>query len=299
MEWKVSNALSRDVERQQLNKILKDIRQSIAVLQVSTTSVVNTTNIITGTNSNYNPSTGETTVTPAAYTLILEGDVSGSVLVTGKAPATITTILDPSLIGVEEAPSDNQSYWRRNGEWSAVPDAILAVADIQDEGLVAIVQDPDTYSYVWTAREILGTANQIDVTSGSAIAGNPVIALADLADTGVGDSTVKLLTRDAKGRIEGTEDASTDNLPEGASNLYYTDERAQDSVGNILQDTADIGIVYDDITPSITANIINPVLTNISTLSPTDGDIMEYNGTDLVWSATKAPRSLYLDGGNF
>lgn len=39
-------------------------------------------------------------------------------------------------------------------------------------------------------------------------------------------------------------------------NLYFTDERAQDAVGGIFEDTASIELVYDDATPDITANVI-------------------------------------------
>lgn len=44
--------------------------------------------------------------------------------------------------------------------------------------------------------------------------------LADLSNTGVGAALVKI-TRDAKGRVEGTEAATTDDLPEGTTNRYF------------------------------------------------------------------------------
>lgn len=49
--------------------------------------------------------------------------------------------------------------------------------------------------------------------------------LADLADTGTGDALVKI-TRDAKGRIAGTEAATTDDLPEGATHRYFPEASA-------------------------------------------------------------------------
>lgn len=48
---------------------------------------------------------------------------------------------------------------------------------------------------------------------------------------------------------------STSDLSEG-TNLYFTDERGQDSVGNILTDTPSIDFTYNDVTPSITADAI-------------------------------------------
>lgn len=47
---------------------------------------------------------------------------------------------------------------------------------------------------------------------------------------------------------------STTDIPEG-SNLYYTDERAQDAVGGILSDSGDIDFTYTDATPSISADV--------------------------------------------
>ncbi len=48
---------------------------------------------------------------------------------------------------------------------------------------------------------------------------------------------------------------STSTLPEG-SNLYFTDERAQDAVGGIVASTATVTMAYSDATPNITANVI-------------------------------------------
>lgn len=48
---------------------------------------------------------------------------------------------------------------------------------------------------------------------------------------------------------------STTDIGEG-TNLYFTDERAQDAVGTILVDTASIDLTYNDATPSITAAVI-------------------------------------------
>lgn len=48
---------------------------------------------------------------------------------------------------------------------------------------------------------------------------------------------------------------STTDLAEG-TNQYYTAERAQDDVGTILVDSASIDLTYDDVTPQITATVI-------------------------------------------
>ncbi len=52
----------------------------------------------------------------------------------------------------------------------------------------------------------------------------------------------------------------------------YTDEQAQDAVGNILTDTSTIDFTYSDATPSITADVINDSITyaKIQNVSATD-----------------------------
>lgn len=54
----------------------------------------------------------------------------------------------------------------------------------------------------------------------------------------------------------------TDDVSEGATNLYFTDERAQDAVGTIVANSTKVSLTYDDGTPSITADIISGSLVN-------------------------------------
>ena len=54
----------------------------------------------------------------------------------------------------------------------------------------------------------------------------------------------------------GVADSTTDNLTEGSTNKYFTDERAQDAIGNILG----TGLSYNDAAPGIGIN--NAVLTD-------------------------------------
>lgn len=77
--------------------------------------------------------------------------------------------------------------------------------------------------------------------------------LAELADTGEGAALVKI-TRDSYGRVEGTEAATTDDLPEG-ENLYYTDARA--AAAAAVQEAPEDGNAYarkDGSWAQITAN---------------------------------------------
>lgn len=55
---------------------------------------------------------------------------------------------------------------------------------------------------------------------------------------------------------QGVVSLDTDDISEGATNLYYTDERAQDAIGTILADSSSIDFTYNDGTPSITAVVL-------------------------------------------
>lgn len=55
--------------------------------------------------------------------------------------------------------------------------------------------------------------------------------------------------------------STTDDLDEGSFNLYFTNERAQDAVGNILQNSANVTLTYDDPTPFIRADLTDVTVT--------------------------------------
>ena len=82
--------------------------------------------------------------------------------------------------------------------------------------------------------------------------------------------------KDATGTVAFTSDipTSTDGLSEGSTNLYFTNERAEDAVGAILTDTATVDLTYTDNGASagtITADVIlkasNSYLTSASGLA--------------------------------
>ena len=64
----------------------------------------------------------------------------------------------------------------------------------------------------------------------------------DAAGGGIGNINVNQATKTLE--FEGI--TNTDGLPEGATNLYFTDERAQDAVGNIMSGDDDILVTYTD-----------------------------------------------------
>lgn len=299
MKWTVVNAQSRDVERQHLNKILKEIESSYTLVN----DRVNQTN-----NNLGNVQNGLTTtitkvinnVLPAgdlATQVTLTGAVTGvSVKVPGQNAVTINTSLSEDF--VTEAPIDNNRYWRYQGNWELVPPAVVNLGNMPGTGYVVI-----TSAGLYQNRTIVSADDtRIVVLNGDGDLDNTSIDLAEVPDDGTG--ILQRTSFDEYGRKTGTADATTDDLEEGVTNLYFTDERAQDSVGNILVDTPTIVFTYDDTTPGISADISDEYQELIEesvrpSNVPTDGDILEYDGVGDQWVAKKNPRELLIDGGNF
>jgi hypothetical protein len=69
--------------------------------------------------------------------------------------------------------------------------------------------------------------------------------------------------------------ATTSDLPEG-SNLYFTDERAQDAVGSILTDSATVDFTYNDAGNTITASVIQSGIDHGSISGLGDDDHTQY-----------------------
>lgn len=237
MDWKVNNALSRDIERQQLNKVLADIRTTYTELakKATTASTGNVTldalanavegNIEEGISVTYDPVKQVLDFIVNNFTIRLTGDVTGEAEVRALGTISLVTTLDPSLVGVEEAPIDNQSYWRKNAEWDPVPDTIFSFMELKDEGFPVLYQDDTTGAYQWVVRVFDVETGELTVADPTGEGGNPTFGLADVPDAGGGE--LQKTQFDAKGRKTGTSNATTDDLEEGTANLYHTDERAQ------------------------------------------------------------------------
>lgn len=87
---------------------------------------------------------------------------------------------------------------------------------------------------------------------------------ADLFNSGVTPNTYQYstITVSSKGIVTSTATGTvtlndSDGLPEGVTNLYFTTERAQDEIGNILTDSSNIDITYNDAGNTISADLIN------------------------------------------
>ena len=77
----------------------------------------------------------------------------------------------------------------------------------------------------------------------------------------------------------------------GALNIDHT-AGLQDA----LDDKADTSYVSDQVNMRQPASV---ALTSIADAAPADADIIEYDQALNKWYATKSPRAIHVDGGNF
>ena len=173
MEWNVKNAISRDVERQHLNKILKEIKESIdstkstAVTQEQVRQVITTVTGGTG---------GGGTSTPTTVKVTLQGDVTG----TGSGTSTITidTQVDPSILGIGDAPVDSNVYWRTGGTWQPVPGTLTSLSFVSGDGYLHY--DDDVGWTVVTADDVAADLGSVTLQAADTIHGRRAVC----ADSG-------------------------------------------------------------------------------------------------------------------
>lgn len=166
MDWKVVNAVNRDVERQHLNKILKDISSRTTELTSGLSKITGdfgqqqqnlTSTVVRIINTQIGADKLVTSVT-------LTGDVTGtSTVVPGQNAVTINTSLAGAVL--EDAPVDGNPYWRNSGQWQLVPpEQLWQEAPVdgntygrKDEDWVQIVVEPSPPLLPVVTGEILNS----------------------------------------------------------------------------------------------------------------------------------------------
>lgn len=140
-------------------------------------------------------------------------------------------------VPVSQLPNAIMEY---QGTWNATTNS----PSLADGGGNADADIGNVYRVSVAGTQDLGSGNITFVVGDYVILNSSKIW--EKADTTDAVSSVNGLTGDVT--------LDTDDIAEGA-NLYFTDERAQDAVGNILADGTTIDFTYNDGTPNITAEV--------------------------------------------
>ncbi len=265
MEWNVKNAVNRDVERQHLNKILKEIRSTTDAISksISTGQQLDNqvrqvvTRVVTapGSGFTYNPGTGGVTPTPKNFRITIAGDVDGSAVVQNFSDTVINVTLDPELRGIPDAPMDAQIYWRQSGQWIPVDYKITSIINLEQDGITGYTEADG-----WVTVELVeGDGIIIDNT-------NPVAPIISVDPAVIGGGVITL---EAGETIHGRRAVS-----------------------------ADLDIIYH---PDLSVPMDGVSIVGIARQSSLIGDPVEVqtNGpmTDASWSWTQGP--VYADDDGF
>jgi len=168
-----------------------------------------------------------------------------------------------------------------------IPPNVQALGNFGDTGLYVITGTGTSVS-----REITGAAGQITVQFGDGVTADPLLGLADVADAGGG--VLQRTAFDAKGRKTGSSAATTDDLTEGASNLYFTQARVRSTVLTGLSVATGGAIVATDSVLAAFGKLQNQVSLRL-TDAPSDSST--YGRRNGAWVTTigEAP----IDGSTY
>lgn len=193
---------------------------------------------------------------------VLTTDGSGNVASSAVSTTTLAFLDATSSVQTQINSKINSSLIGANN----------GVASLDGGGKVPVSQLPNsvmTYEGVWNASTNTptladGTGNTGQVYRVSVAgtqnlgSGSIVFDVGDYAIYNASGVWEKSDTTDAVASVNGQTGVvtlTTTNISEG-TNLYYTDERAQDSVGNILTDSSSVDFTYNDGANTITAAVL-------------------------------------------
>ena len=173
MEWNVKNALSRDVEREHLNKILKEIKSTVDSINSSTVTREQIKTIVTNTVQ------GSSSAPPpsVSFKITLDGNVTGTGSVVNGNDVTITTTVDPSILGIPDAPMDSLVYWRGQGQWQEVPGKLTSLVLVDGDGYLHYTDENGWV--VMSASDVSADINTRVMEAGTTIHGRRAVS-ADL-----------------------------------------------------------------------------------------------------------------------
>lgn len=182
---------------------------------------------------------------------------------------------------------------------SQLPSSVMEFKGLFDPGTATFTDASGNAGDVWQAS-----------ASGSYDAGSGAISY-EIGDWAVHDGSVFQKSVNSSSVVSvngftGVVVLDTDDISEG-SNLYFTDERAQDAIGTILVDSSSIDLTYNDGTPSISATVLPAGVDHDALLNFVANEHIDHSTVDINTNANSGlsgggnittSRSLLIDPTN-
>jgi hypothetical protein len=161
-----------------------------------------------------------------------------------------------------------------------------AVTGFRTFGSVLSINDTTYYAIVSSSEFEVGIGT---FTSSTTLTRDTVLSSSNSnlkVDFGAGSKNVfitqpadKAIYQDASGNVAGL---NTDNVTEGSTNLYFTDERVDDRVGSLLVAGDNVTLSYDDAAGTLTISATEDNLSN------NDTDDLAEGSTNLYYTSARA-----------
>lgn len=233
---------------------------------------------------------------------VAAGGTAGQLLAKVDGTDYNTEWIDPDTVGVTDhgllsglADDDHPQYhtdaralaWLGTRSTSDLPEGtnLYFTNERVDDRVDTLIQDGTgiTWAYDDVANTLTPTISLSPFSTTNLAEGSNLYYTDERVDDRVAALLVEgagidLAYVDGSGTLTITADLSelsTTTLPEG-TNLYFTDERAQDAVGGILVDGSTVNFTYNDGAPSITAEVIQSALDHGSISGLSDNDHPQY-----------------------
>lgn len=234
---------------------------------------------------------GSGTVTSVAMTvpsnlLSISGspiETAGTLAVTLPNQSPNTVFAGPAT-GLSNEPSFRALVPDDLPEHTHVAADITDFQEAVDDAVDTLLQDSSSVSWTYddeagtmSAAVSLASFNTGNLTEGSRLYYTDTRVYQKAKTIVQGSSTVAVASSDAGETLtlSVTESSiNTDNITEGTTNLFFTDERAQDAVANLIVNSNDIAKTYDDEGNSFTLNLRPEAITSKTLASPHIDDLI-------------------------
>jgi hypothetical protein len=240
---------------------------------------------------------GNITVTGATNT-ISSTDTNGNIVITphGSGEVIIDGLVHPQADG--SAGQFLKTDGSGNLDFATVVSSFTIAAE---SGTADLVNTGETLTFAaGSGIDTVVSANTITISGEDATAANKGVASFNSGHFTVASGAVTIATDGIDDTLidwgTGSGQISTDDVPEGSTNLFYTDERVDDRVSNLVVAGEGIDVTYNDAAGTFTIDGEDATISNKGIASFATADFAVSSGAVTIKSLGVSNAQLVNDG---